>query len=79
MPAHKTWIVTASGDRPLPTVVEDLTRAGLTVDQVLDAIGVVTGSADEAAAAAMRAVPGVADVSPDQPVDVGPPDAPTTW
>ncbi len=40
-----TWIITASGDRPVADVAADL-----------------------------RKVAGVADVAPDAPVDIGPPD-----
>jgi hypothetical protein len=79
MSTRKRWIITASGERPLADVAAALTAAGLTVAQVLDAIGVITGSAGDTAADALRAVPGVADVSPDHPIDIGPPDAPETW
>jgi hypothetical protein len=40
---------------------------------------IITGSADAAATDALRDVPGVTDVSPDQAIDIGPPDAPATW
>jgi hypothetical protein len=79
MSHRTTWIITASGERPLAEVADDLARAGLTVDAVLDAIGIITGSADAAATDALRDVPGVTDVSPDQAIDIGPPDAPATW
>jgi hypothetical protein len=49
------------------------------IDGVLEEIGIITGSATDSVAEAVRAIPGVADVSPDQPVDVGPPDSETTW
>lgn len=73
------WVVTTSGDRPVADVVRDLAEAGFAVGEVLDAIGVITGSCTGSVADAVRQVPGVADVSPDQPVDIGPPDSPTTW
>ncbi len=72
------WVVTTSGDRPAADVARDLTEAGFEVGEVLDAIGVITGSSTGSVADAVRQVPGVADVSPDQPVDIGPPDSPTS-
>jgi hypothetical protein len=41
-------------------------------------IGIITGSATDSVAEAVRAVPGVADVSQDEPVDIGPPDPDAT-
>lgn len=79
MPKSKGWIITTSGDRPAKDVAKDLKAKGFTVDQVLDEIGSITGTADDAVAAKARSVRGVADVSPDHPIDIGPPDSPTTW
>ena len=79
MAESKRWIVTTSGGRSLKDVASDIEAAGLAIDEVLEAIGIITGSASDSVAEAVRAIPGVADVSPDQPVDIGPPDSPTTW
>ena len=68
-------VVTITGDRPIHEVADDLKAAGLTVDQVLTSIGIVTGSAEPEAAERLQKVRGVADVSPDHPVDIGPPGA----
>ena len=73
----KKWVVTASGD--LDDVKRKLTQAGFNVDQVLREIGIITGSASAEVAKRARSISGVTDVSPDSPVDIGPPDAPTTW
>jgi len=78
-PKSKGWIVTTSGERPAKDVAKDLRAKGFAVDQVLDEIGAITGAADDAIADKLRAVKGVADVSPDSPIDIGPPDSPTTW
>jgi len=75
----KRWIVTTSGGRSLKDVASDIKAAGFAIDEVLEAIGIITGSASDSVADKLRAVPGVADVSPDQPIDIGPPDSPTTW
>jgi hypothetical protein len=79
MPQSKTWIVTTSGERPLGEIANDLKRTGFSIGQVLGEIGAITGSASDDVAAKLRAIPGVADVSPDMPIDIGPPDAPITW
>jgi len=79
MAEKKKWVVATSGDRPLSDVRKELTEAGFAVDQVLDEIGCITGSAGDDVAERLRSVPGVTDVSPDSPIDIGPPDAPVTW
>jgi hypothetical protein len=79
MAKSKTWIVTTSGERPVADVAKDLRAKGFSVDQVLDEIGAITGAADDSVVPKLRAVKGVADVSPDTAIDIGPPDSPTTW
>jgi hypothetical protein len=74
MTKGKKWIVTTSGDRSLNDIKKDLTEVGFGVDQVLEDIGVITGTARDAKR--LRSISGVSDVSPDQEVDIGPPDAP---
>ncbi len=68
-------IVTISGDRPIHAVAKDLKEAGFNVEQVLEFAGSVTGSAHPNTLQNLRKVKGVADVSPDHSVDVGPPGA----
>ena len=70
---RQPFVITISGERPIRDVAHDLSAAGLQIDRVLENIGSVTGSADAATAERLRAIPGVADVSPDHPVDIGPP------
>jgi len=79
MTNHKNWVVTTSGDRPLGDVEKKLIETGFAVDQVLGEIGCITGTASDDMAERLRVIPGVADVSPDHPIDIGPPDAPGTW
>jgi hypothetical protein len=79
MPDNKRWIVTVSPDESLPRVRRGLEDAGFAVREVMEAIGVVTGDADDDAATRIRNLKGVRDVSPDGAVDIGPPDAPSTW
>lgn len=75
----KRWVITTSGDRALNDIKKNLTKAGFTVDQVLDAIGCITGSASDDVAKKLQAIPGIADVSAETQCDIGPPDAPVTW
>jgi hypothetical protein len=79
MAKNKTWIITTSGERSTKDVAKDLKAKGFAVDQVLDEIGAITGEADDALVAKLRGIDGVSDVSPDAPIDIGPPDSPTTW
>ena len=79
MAENKKWIITTSGDRPISEVKKELTKKGFAVGQVLDEIGCIIGDASDAVAEKARGVPGVADVSPDQPIDIGPPDSDVTW
>jgi hypothetical protein len=71
--ATQPLVVTLTGGRPIHEVAGDLKAAGLSVDQVLTSTGIVTGSASPEAVERLRKVRGVADVSPDHPVDIGPP------
>ncbi|MDX6289406.1 MAG: hypothetical protein QOH42_1205 [Blastocatellia bacterium] len=78
MAKNKKWIVTTSPEK-ISDVRKKLTEAGFSVDQVLDEIGSITGTASDDVVEKLRKVEGVADVSPDHPIDIGPPDAPVTW
>jgi hypothetical protein len=75
----QSLIVTVSKDRNIKAIARDLKAAGLEVEGVLDAIGIVTGRADAKSIARLRKVRGVVDVSPDYKVDIGPPGAPISW
>ena len=66
-------IVTVSGEAE--PVAEQLRAAGMTVERVLGAVGVITGSVDAERRASLAAVPGVVAVEPDRPVRLAPPGA----
>jgi hypothetical protein len=72
----KAFVVTGSGSRSIHEVAKDLKAAGFEVGQVLDSIGSVTGFAPAKITKQLRSIRGVADVSEDHPVDIGPPGAP---
>lgn len=75
---ERRWIVTASGDRSVTELAEDLARQEFIVEQVLAQItpGVIIGTAEDHVIDHVRRLPGVGNVAPDEPVDIGPPDAP---
>ena len=79
MAESKKWVVTTSPDHTFGEVARELERAGFAIEQQLDAVGVVIGAGDDAMAERMRGIKGVTDVSPDTPIDIGPPDSPRTW
>jgi hypothetical protein len=67
--------VTLSADVEPEVVAEQLRAAGMTVEQVLRAAGVITGSVDAQARAALADVPGVVAVEAQQTFGIAPPDA----
>lgn len=76
MTKGKRWIVTTTGKGSLEEVKKKLTKSGFTVDKVLDEIGVITGTTKDDDVERFRSVDGVADISSDEDVNIGPPDAP---
>jgi hypothetical protein len=60
-------------------VARELSAAGFEIDQTLDQIGVITGKGDTKTVGKARAIRGVADVSPELKVDIGPPNSGDTW
>ena len=79
MPEAKTWVVTTGGSRSMADVRKDLEDAGLANVEVLDQIGVITGSADASTLNQLRKIPGVTDISPSEAINIGPPNARETW
>jgi len=70
-----TVTVTVSADADPEVVAELLRAAGMTVDQVLGTVGVITGSIAADARAALADLPGVLAVEPEQRFELPPPDA----
>ncbi len=67
-------IVTLNAGAPAG-VRRRLADAGLEIENILDAIGIITGACDAGDLAGLRQVEGVAAVERDTTVDIGPPDA----
>ena len=75
----RTWVVSASGDRPLKAVAKDLRNSGFKVTDVLNEFGSITGEAGDDVARKARKVKGVTDVSAYVPINIGPPNSSETW
>jgi hypothetical protein len=75
MGRHVTVTVADSHTGELDAVAAALRGAGLDVESVLAALGVITGSVDDARLAAIAAVPGVAAVEEQARFQIPPPDA----
>jgi hypothetical protein len=70
-----TVTVSASHVGAIDALVAQLRQAGMDVEQVLGALGVITGSIDDAQLAAIEALPGVAAVEEQASFQLPPPDA----
>ena len=79
MPKGKGWIVTLSGNRPIGDVARDLARAGFKVDRVNEQISSISGTGDSRLKSKLKGIKGVVDVTPDTPIDIGPPRSSKTW
>ena len=67
--------VTVSADADPEVVAEGLRAAGVTVEQVLLAVGVIIGTVPAERIAALAELPGVVAVEPEQTFRLPPPDS----
>jgi hypothetical protein len=74
-PVANPVTVTLTDGADVGAVVDQLQRAGLTVDQVLGAIGVVTGSVAQQDRATLAGLDGVLAVEDDHTFQLPPPDS----
>lgn len=76
--AHRVRL-NVSVEDPVTTHLPDIQRAleasGMTVHQVLDVIGIISGEADEEAVDRIRGVAGVAHVEPERAFQLPPPES----
>jgi len=79
MPAVALWLITISSDQPINEMATRLSAEGLTIQEVLEEIGCITGSADDATAERLKKIKGVVDIAPDMQIDMGPPGSDETW
>ena len=67
--------VTLSDDADAEAVAEQLRAAGTSVDQILGAAGIITGSVAAGQRESLTDVPGVVSVEVEQTYQIAPPDA----
>ena len=79
MPTVALWLITISSDQPINEVATRLSEEGLTIKDILEEIGCITGSADDVTAERLKHIQGVVDIAPDIQIDVGPPGTDETW
>ncbi|MDP3534665.1 MAG: hypothetical protein Q8S08_04660 [Halomonas sp.] len=79
MQGIELWIITISSDQSIREIATRLSAEGLTIRDVLEDIGCITGSADTATADRLKKIEGVVDIAPDMQIEIGPPDAGETW
>jgi hypothetical protein len=82
MSESKKLVVTTSGDRSMSDIENELTDKGFIIDEVYDAIGIISGEVtDDDVVDRLRAIPGVTDVSPEPPpININPPPGePEVW
>ncbi|RUR28913.1 hypothetical protein ELY33_13320 [Vreelandella andesensis] len=73
------WIVTVSSDQSINEIANRLSAEGLTIRDVLEEIGCITGSADNVTVERLKEIKGVVDITPDIQIDMGPPGNEKTW
>ena len=73
--ATKQYVVTLTPGSDAQRTASELRNRGLTVDNVMDEIGIISGAADDAAIASLRQAAGVLDVKESGEVQLPPPDS----
>lgn len=75
--ADEQVVISVADDQvdDMSSVVSALQEAGLTVTEVLDSVGVVTGTVDGEALSSLSTVPGVVEVEQSRVFEVPPPDS----
>lgn len=73
------WIITISNDQSIEEAATRLRAEGLTIRDILEEIGCITGSADDITIERLKKVQGVVDIAPDIQIDMEPPDSNETW
>jgi hypothetical protein len=78
-PAPRRWIVTLAGDESPEQIAEHLRAKGFVVEQVLGAVGVITGQASDSTVEKLKVLPGLQSIEPDQPIQLPDPSSGITW
>jgi hypothetical protein len=76
--AEEQVVISVADDQvgDMASVVDALRHAGLRVTEVLDSVGMVTGTVDGDALGSLSTVPGVAEVERSRVFELPPPDSP---
>jgi hypothetical protein len=69
-------VITVKPGHDIHAVAAQLAQAGLQVQDKLEAIGSITGSAQDKDVPQLKGVPGVADISESVPIQLNPPGTP---
>ena len=69
-------VVADEEERPITPLVDRMKTAGLAVTSVMDDLGIVRGSIEDARLKVLKALPGVIDVEEEEVVHLPPPDDP---
>lgn len=77
--APQRWIINLDGNELPALVAEHLRAKGFVVEQVLDAVGVITGQASAETVEVLRSLPGIQSIEPDQVIQLPDPGAGPTW
>ena len=75
----RLWIIITDRSRPIRDVLRELTDAGLVVSHVLEAMGGITGTAEDDVVENLRKVRGVMGIRADTSVDEEAPDSSPSW
>lgn len=78
MPTVALWVITISSDQSINEMATRLSAEGLTIKDILEEIGCITGSADDATVERLKHMQGVVGIAPDIQIDLGPPGADET-
>lgn len=73
------WIITISSDQSMTEIAARLKAEGLTIRDLLEDIGCITGAADNATAERLKHIEGVVDIAPDMHMGIGQPGSNETW
>lgn len=75
----KLWIITISSDQSITDIAARLKAEGMTIRDLLEDIGCITGAADNATAQRLKHIEGVVDIAPDMQIEIGQPGSDETW
>ena len=76
---HIQWIITVKEGTNIQELTKKITLEGFKVDQVMDQIGCITGSADLKIIQKIRPFDEIVDISQNSSISLGDSDSSITW